>query len=606
MKVAALVVAGIIAARAQDPQITTSNGVVRISADDVEFQVNGMSQTFSGLKTEIESRATATADAIAAQSSAADALSTAIANDVGVELSELRSSLIALENQVNTEISTQLDAVRTNLTDALEDVGSTAAAALEAASVARLQSHVGEISGVTCDASTIGVMTYIITPSGCHGTYICTRGSGLSAIQTSVGLGNGECHPAESCAQAVNENGAGGSYYVGTVADNELTECTASGFPHGDGTAENPALSCADLFRTNPQLRARGKRTYKIRNAAGHWNYHSFQASECARENQACDCTRRGFVENSTHKVAVRYGARSGNTHRWSHGVSGAVTHCTNAIFGDPWSGRGKACYCGWAELAESRDVVCDPRMDARIQLRSLRGWWKAENYPLAEHPTVWPSTDPFTELNHLPNSATFPNLTAVAHITNPQGWTRGSPDGQQAHLMYNWLQGGTSTEYFNNAAKFPFPTIGTQVSFGRIDRQYAICTTSRYVPGGSTGRIFVTDVGNWLHGHHSGQVGRVYYDGWVNWNNLRPRFDWVATCTTWSGGRSHYTTGGSRRTIRSVNRYGSRGFGIGLGPWARSERSLYGFGEVLLWDRAFSDNELRNANLYLTARLAS
>lgn len=579
----------------------TDNGMIVIDADDVEFNLNGGSQTFLGLKQELEALASSTNDALDDAANAREQLSV----DLSDELNTVRGDLSELQRQVNENVTSQLNALRTNLSTRIEGVE----AELE---VVANQVHIPVFNGnpraLACNSSTLGVVTHVVSDS-CSGTYVC-QGSGLVTLAAPGAVGSSMCNPAPTCGAAVSANSGAGTYYVGSVAEASATGCDANGLTHGDGSAANPALSCGDLFKHYPALRARGKRTYLIRQPKGAYNFiRTSFTRQCAREGQDCYCSRYGIHANETHHVAIRFGAARGSTHKWLYGLIGENAACRNDVLGDPWPGMGKICQCGYMTYAETKEVVCDPRLDRRLATSNLTGWWRAEDYNLVEGSGMWASINPRERFSHLSNARTLPTISnRWASVTNPRGWSRQNPDGQGAHFQYNGLCGHTSTENMASGHMFAPRTIGTQVNFGHIDRQYTLCTTSRYVPDPHNryGRIFVADSGNWLHGHHDRIPGRVYYDGWVNWNPPTgvTRSDWTVTCTTYLGARALYVNNGVARTIRATNRYGNRNFGIGVGRWARFEISNYCFGEVLIWGRAFSTGELRNAALYLTDRL--
>lgn len=143
-----------------------------------------------------------------------------------------------------------------------------------------------------------------------------------------------------------------------------------------------------------------------------------------------------------------------------------------------------------------------------------------------------------------------------------------------------------------------------TQLDFGPVlQHTFTLCTVSRYT-GGAQNRIFQGSAGNFLHGHWNNQVCVAHYDGWqtspymdagdTNWaimcaTNTRP----IAICNGRAVGTGATHTGGNRNLM--VNAGGCCG---------RSEASNFAVAEVIAWNRALTETEMRQAHDYLFGKL--
>lgn len=88
-------------------------------------------------------------------------------------------------------------------------------------------------------------------------------------------------------------------------------------------------------------------------------------ATVCASENGTCSFT--GIKE-------VWYGAKSGGTNRWKVAPANNGVSCSNAVFGDPWSGQAKSCYIAdysgpWTPTASGTALNSDGFFYARVQV---------------------------------------------------------------------------------------------------------------------------------------------------------------------------------------------------------------------------------------------
>jgi len=85
----------------------------------------------------------------------------------------------------------------------------------------------------------------------------------------------------------------------------------------------------------------------------------------CAAENATCSFT--GVKE-------VWYGAKSGGTNKWKVAPAYNGVSCTNAVFGDPWSGQSKSCYIAdysgsWTPPTSTAALNSDGFFYARVQV---------------------------------------------------------------------------------------------------------------------------------------------------------------------------------------------------------------------------------------------
>lgn len=591
MRKCTLLLAGLAVARAQDPQIMTSNGNVVIQADDIEFSTSNQSVSVNGLVRSVMmgfSQATA---------------------DRGVlsgDIATLSNTVAADRASVITQIAASASTLRTDISSAL----AVAQAAETAAAETKLP-IVTTFAALVCDVANTGLMQYLHTAE-CKSVYVCMGASGLErAAFTGPPAGRAACNPAADCAEAVRDNnGAEGRYHIATDSASRLAFCEASGVEAGDGSVGSPGLSCESIYTHHPAEKARGRQVYKMLSPEGHGQFYGFTATRAATYNAPATC--RG-PSNATHSLAARLGNTRGSINQYNYLIlppgDTQTVRCINNVFGDPSPGRTKYCYCGMYARGLV-DVQCSPTLDQRVSLTGLVGWWKAENYPLSQYPQHWPSTNPAALYGR------GPNITSRhALVENPQGWARESRASadNNAHARYNAIAGLTNPDKNVQPDALPglFPhrlgTKGTGVNFGALTDRYCICTTSRYYNSMMPrGRIFVASAGNWLHGHWNQRTNVVHYGRWAISNSRGDRYDWIVTCTTYQGARSQYIYGGTRYTSNSagLNSGNNRDFGLGFAYYRTRENSGYAFGEVLIYNRQKSTAEIRNLSLYLTDRL--
>lgn len=553
----------------QDPMITTSGGSIVISAGDIQFTTPNQSTSINGLVRDVADLALATRE-------------------------------IA---RVNVSLTSRIDTALGPILTRLED-------AETAAANPRLPVVTTFADLPACNEPDVGVMTYLSEADGCKSIYVCLPG-GLRQRTSYAGpvAGAARCNPAADCPAA-------GTFFLGVVGGAvRQTRCEDSGLEAGDGSASTPGLSCESIYTHHPTQKARGPQVYKMFSPEGHGQFTGFprtiSPSTGTREGQTITCSG---TRNATHTIGIMYGNPTGSVRRYNYYMLPASTNrmaCTNSRLGDPQSGGGKYCYCGWY-VRGTVDVKCNPRFDSRVSLTGLVGWWRAENYQLALTSAEWPSLNPAVMFG------TGPAITnRVAQIENPQGWSREAryeTADNNAHARYNGLVGRSryNQPLEQNPGFFPNPagTPGTGVNFGPLTRNYAICTTSRYMNSASSrARIFVGSTGNWLHGHWGQRTNVVHYGSWASSTSRGGRYDWIVTCTSYGGGngRNFFYRYGGTNTLSSwqgIRSGAGNQFGIGIGPYRTSETSVYAFGEVLIYNVAKSAADLRNLALYLTDRL--
>jgi len=593
----------------QDPMITTSGGSIVISADDIQFTTPNQSTSINGL-----------------------------VRDVAQTFSSIRAELALATREiarVNVSLTSRIDAALGPILTRLED-------AETAAANPRLPVVTTFADLPACNPAGLGVMTYLSEADGCKSVYICLPG-GLRQRTSYAGpvAGAARCNPAADCRAAIasaqgrprqiyqgggavsitgaewdSASSVAGTFFLGVVGGAvRQALCEDSGLEAGDGSASTPGLSCESIYTHHPTQKARGPQVYKMVSPEGHGQFTGFprtiSPSTGTREGQTITCSG---TRNATHTIGIMYGNPTGSVRRYNYYMLPASTNrvaCTNSRFGDPQSGAAKYCYCGWY-VRGTVDVKCNPRFDERVSLTGLVGWWRAENYQLATTSAEWPSLNPAVMFG------TGPAITnRVAQIENPQGWSREAryeTADNNAHARYNGLVGRSryNQPLEQNPGFFPNPagTPGTGVNFGPLTRNYAICTTSRYMNSASSrGRIFIGSTGNWLHGHWGQRTNVVHYGRWASSTSRGGRYDWIVTCTSYGGGNGRnffYRYGGvsTLNSYRGIQSGAGKQFGIGIGEWRTRETSVYAFGEVLIYNVAKSAADLRNLALYLTDRL--
>lgn len=151
--------------------------------------------------------------------------------------------------------------------------------------------------------------------------------------------------------------------------------------------------------------------------------------------------------------------------------------------------------------------------------------------------------------------------------------------DGDGAGGQVRHLRGGTTD----------------QVDFGDVlPSTFTIFSLTRYT-GDNKGRILRGTTGNWLHGHHNGNVGVAYYDTWRTSSSSSTTTDWVALCCQ-NGGSSLIMKDGLSVGTSSG---GSSPSGININNMA-SELSDWAIAELITWNRDLDSAELTAVSGYL------
>jgi hypothetical protein len=238
---------------------------------------------------------------------------------------------------------------------------------------------------------------------------------------------------------------------------------------------------------------------------------------------------------------------------------------------------------------------TCTPKLDSRVPQDGILAWWKMEMY----HKSVgqWESVV-------APDGADESDRMLVDFITDAAGYDVRSGGGG-AHDGYLGLHGNAK--------------VGQRLSFGDIAQSVGtLCTTARYEPGGSQGRIFNGGRSNWLHSHWGGYAKCAHYDGWYVHPHRPPALkttDWVVMCSTNGGDQESWVNGADNAPLRASSTAVSNTWNQGevyVGPGGRlglgnhpNEHSEFRLGEVIAWKRGFSSDELRDVTQYLIDRLA-
>ena len=171
---------------------------------------------------------------------------------------------------------------------------------------------------------------------------------------------------------------------------------------------------------------------------------------------------------------------------------------------------------------------------------------------------------------------------------------TRGSPTrkveaGHGATYPVAYLTGDVHTGY----------------DFGQIMKQdFTICSVTRYIEGGVQKRILQHNQPNWLHGHWGGKVGVTYYNTWVNEDGqLTGLTDWLVLCGNSAGvvfrGRERKNLGQHAPVKSSPDAH------LYVNDGHFMESSDFGVMEVIVWNRALSEEEMWTSMEYLNWKLS-
>ena len=217
---------------------------------------------------------------------------------------------------------------------------------------------------------------------------------------------------------------------------------------------------------------------------------------------------------------------------------------------------------------------------------QGMVAWFKSEDAG-----SVWPSS--------------VGNIEAVASV-NSVFRTVGAGYGADRPVTY--IQGNHRSQFrFGGAGEVLKPT-------------FTICSVTRYAGerAGATQRqrILQTDKVNFLHGHWRDFSGIAYYQDWVSTPDSQLQstkskmiFDWVVLCGT-NGAQRLYELQGSPGTPKNVAKHQARlshpsdSTLYVNGGYHGEEASDFAVMEVITWDRALSDDEMKASVEYLKWKL--
>ena len=141
-------------------------------------------------------------------------------------------------------------------------------------------------------------------------------------------------------------------------------------------------------------------------------------------------------------------------------------------------------------------------------------------------------------------------------------------------------------------------------MDFGRIMKpDFTICSVTRYVFA-TRQRILQTNRPNWFHGHYGGGRGCAYYSEWVNHDCQHTALtDWLVMCGNSAGvvfrGKERKNVGQPTavKLQEDFHLYINEGF--------VEEVSDFGVMEVIVWNRALSEDEMWTSMEYLNWKLS-
>eukprot|EP00964_Phaeocystis_antarctica_P099526 scaffold65379_cov71-Phaeocystis_antarctica.AAC.1 len=147
--------------------------------------------------------------------------------------------------------------------------------------------------------------------------------------------------------------------------------------------------------------------------------------------------------------------------------------------------------------------------------------------------------------------------------------------------------------------------TTSSVISFGPvIQSSFTVCSVTRYT-GGAKLRILNGGGANWLHGHHGGDAGVAYYEGWktAEQENVSPDTDWVVMCGTNAGSQLKLVNGVDVGTATG----GTGGASLFVNAGKKShQKSDFAIVEVVVWPRGLTSEEMRGASDHLMNCMAS
>ena len=137
---------------------------------------------------------------------------------------------------------------------------------------------------------------------------------------------------------------------------------------------------------------------------------------------------------------------------------------------------------------------------------------------------------------------------------------------------------------------------------FGRIMKpDYTICSVTRYA-GHHRNRILQTSHPNWLHGHWGGRVGVAHYSPWQVSDSSGSLTDWLVMCGNSEGA---VFRGRERRNVGQHPAHKTNfDFHVYINEGYTGEVSEFGVMEVIVWNRALTEDEMWDSMEYLNWKL--
>ena len=142
-----------------------------------------------------------------------------------------------------------------------------------------------------------------------------------------------------------------------------------------------------------------------------------------------------------------------------------------------------------------------------------------------------------------------------------------------------------------------------TSIDFGKIMKPaFTICSVTRYVQGGQQHRILTSNgQPNFLHGHWHQRTPLAYYNNWVTPHVGPALTDWLVMCGNSQG---VVFAGTERKNIGERKAAVHQEFHLYINEGFTSELSDFGVMEVIVWDRALSEDEMWKSMEYLSGKL--
>eukprot|EP00933_Yihiella_yeosuensis_P040876 TRINITY_DN3528_c0_g1_i11.p1 TRINITY_DN3528_c0_g1~~TRINITY_DN3528_c0_g1_i11.p1 ORF type:complete len:1502 (-),score=330.55 TRINITY_DN3528_c0_g1_i11:334-4839(-) len=140
-----------------------------------------------------------------------------------------------------------------------------------------------------------------------------------------------------------------------------------------------------------------------------------------------------------------------------------------------------------------------------------------------------------------------------------------------------------------------------SRFEFGHVlPNTFTICSVSRYTSRHNQGRILDARSKNILHGHWAGRAGVAHYGRWVTHHNdddTKNNEEWLVLCGTNKAKRVYGIHGNIATANANFN-------GNDILLVNNREQSKFAVMEVMTWNRALSDAEMRTSVNYLRWKL--